>query len=68
MKRAPSIAAGISIIVLAVACSSDGSTATRAASGPVIVEERGSYRVAIDPADFVEEIKNPYFSLRPGST
>src|SRR5687768_17966394 len=52
----------VALALLAVSCDpSNGSTATRASSVSSIVEDRGAYRVTIDPADFVDVIDNPYF-------
>jgi len=58
----------VALALLAVSCDpSNGSTATRASSVSSIVEDRGAYRVTIDPADFVDVIDNPYLPLAVGS-
>jgi hypothetical protein len=47
--------------------SSTGSTATGGSSASALAPVHGSYSPAIDPANFVSRIDNPYFPLRPGT-
>ncbi|MGH3037457.1 MAG: hypothetical protein ACRDMU_09780 [Gaiellaceae bacterium] len=61
----------VPLLVLAAACGGGGdsgatsptATRTEAAALP-----RGSEPVELDPSDFVAEIDNPYWPMRPGST
>jgi hypothetical protein len=61
----------VPLLVLAAACGGDGDsgagspTATRPEAAAL---PRGSEPVKLDPADFVAEIDNPYWPMRPGST
>ena len=60
----------VPLLVLAAACGGGDSgagstTATRAEAAAL---PRGSEPVELDPAEFVAEIDNPYWPMRPGST
>jgi hypothetical protein len=60
VKRAAALAAGACALVLAVACGSGNSVASRApAAAPGATQ--------INPQDFVRTVDNPWFPLRPGS-
>ena len=61
----------VPLLVLAAACGGGGdsgagsTTATRAEAA---ARPRGREPVELDPAEFVAEIDNPYWPMRPGST
>jgi hypothetical protein len=58
-------AAGVAAVTFTAAC---GESNNDSAGTPVIkVGNASSYRPAVDPANFVDVIDNPYWSLTPGS-
>ena len=66
-RRIAILAAGFAAL-LSAACGDNSEPSSAAAATPVIdVGDGGEYAPALDPADFVARIDNPYLPLTPGS-
>jgi hypothetical protein len=66
--RTIATAAGLCAALLLTACGGDASSPGASDAAPVIDPgDGGHYAPHIDPADFVRDVDNPYFPLRPGS-
>jgi len=67
----------ILVVLIGAACSPDENRATGTAQSPTgsasdvsaagSISEDDGYTVDIDPADFVDRVDNPYFTLEPGT-